>query len=460
MSHLRRASLTIAASLTLAGGFGQWQSVGGGLDNVVRCFEYSVDSTKLLMGGEFVYTIVDHIRANTLIAWDGTSWITEGLGNGSGDTAAITSIEPPLLNLAYFRDTLFAATGAVLWHYEPAMALGAYLVDDQWYPLGSPENWFFVMKAHGRLFAGGRADTLYGTYMPGPKEWVGGAWHALPNTPFGTLGTIYDITWWKNNYYFSGSIAAGGALGVIRFDGVDQWSALGEGVGGLWVSHVVGFGDSLYAGGFFQPGPNVQSQHIQLWHGQVWHPFFPEVQFTGQVFDLQVHQGVLYVSGIYHFVDDPGISYGILRYDGNQICAIGGPMEADNARMAFFQGDLYLGLAPTYPGPLNHQGIAKLPLEGLVPDRCVTVSMAGITEKEGFETLRLYPNPATNVLTVQTSFSGINAIEILNALGQVVLRQPLQNGSASLDVVALPQASYIVRALGPTVSTYARFIKQ
>lgn len=411
------------------------------------------------MGGGFVYSLTDHIRANALIAWNGTTWSTAGLGNGNGDTAAITSVASVVNGLVLFHDTLFASYAQTAWHYDPAMGEGSYLVDGQWHPFGSPENWFFVMEANGRLFGGGRADTLYGIYMPGPKEWIGGAWQALPNTPFGALGTIYDLTFWKGNYYFSGSIATGDALGVIRYDGVDQWSALGEGVGGLWASNIIGFGDSLYVGGFFYPGPHVQSQHIQLWDGQAWQPFFPEVEFVSQVFDLQVHDGALYVSGLYHFSDE-NTTYGILRFDGHQLCAIGGPMNDDNRRMAFFQGDLYLGLAPTYPGPLNHQGIAKLPLQGLVPDRCVTVSMVGITEEEGLVTLQLYPNPATDELTISTSLPGLSTVEVLNSLGQVVLRQALKNGSAMLAVGGLPKASYVVCALGPTGRTYARFVKQ
>lgn len=371
----------------------------------------------------------------------------------------MTSILPPVLSLALFHDTLFVGTGYSMWHYDPAMGLGAYLVNDQWYPFGSPENWFFVMKANGRLFGGGRADTLYGTYMPGPKEWINGAWRALPNTPFGTSGTIYDVAYWKGDYYFSGSIAAAGARGVIRFDGVDQWSVLGEGVGGSWVSQVVGYGDSLYAGGYFLPGPNVQSRHLQLWDGQAWRPFFPQVEFISQVTDLQVYEGMLYIVGIYHFAGD-ATTYGILRYDGHELCAIGGPMEADNSRLAFFQGDLYFGMTTIFPGPLYRQFIVKQPLASIVPDQCVAVSTAGMVDERGVGPLQLFPNPATDELTVTTALSGSGRVEVLGLMGQVVLRGSLRGGTALLDVGTLAEGAYVVRAWGPGGSIFSRFIKQ
>ncbi|MBX2983368.1 MAG: T9SS type A sorting domain-containing protein [Flavobacteriales bacterium] len=452
----RLATLFIA-SLTAAGGFGQWQSVGGGVDGGVFCFEYDSDTTALIVAGPFVYTNAGGLRANSMAKWDGTNWSTEGLGNGSGDTSAITSANP-INSLALFHDTLFVGTGYTMWHYDPAMGLGAYLVNDQWHPCGSPENWFFVMKANGRLFAGGRADTLYGMYMPGPKEWVGGAWQALPNTPFGTLGTIYDATYWQGDYYFSGSIAVDDALGVIRFDGVDQWSALGEGVGGLWTSHIRGYGDSLYAGGFFQPGPQVQSQHIQLWDGQAWKPFFPQVEFISQVTDLQVHEGMLYIVGIYRFAGG-STTYGILRYDGHELCAIGGPMEADNTRLAFFKGDLYFGMTTIFPGPFYQEFIVKQPLESIVPDTCVSVPVVGMVEHAARSPLLLSPNPAKDILSVRTELMGLDRVELLNALGQLMLSLPLHQGVVRIDVAHLPAATYIIRATGTGRSAYTRFIK-
>jgi hypothetical protein len=70
----------------------------------------------------------------------------------------------------------------------------------------------------------------------------------------------------------------------------------------------------------------------------------------------------------------------------------------------------------------------------------VTLSICAL---KGFG-LSIYPNPVSNVLTVENT-EGDN-FQILNLLGQTVLRgQTPPLGAGGLDVSALPQGSYFLK---------------
>jgi hypothetical protein len=62
--------------------------------------------------------------------------------------------------------------------------------------------------------------------------------------------------------------------------------------------------------------------------------------------------------------------------------------------------------------------------------------------------LAVFPNPTTGELTVDLSmFSGMVDLEVLDALGRVVLTQSrLASPTAGVDLSELRQATYLVRA--------------
>jgi hypothetical protein len=56
----------------------------------------------------------------------------------------------------------------------------------------------------------------------------------------------------------------------------------------------------------------------------------------------------------------------------------------------------------------------------------------------------VYPNPAKDIVTVQSSFK-VREIEIHNSLGQVVLRKEGSQNIETIDVSNLQSGTYIVR---------------
>ena len=60
--------------------------------------------------------------------------------------------------------------------------------------------------------------------------------------------------------------------------------------------------------------------------------------------------------------------------------------------------------------------------------------------------ISLYPNPASNMLTIETEKIAIEEVTIISTLGSVVLRiQPGNVEKAKVDISSLPSANYIVR---------------
>jgi hypothetical protein len=73
---------------------------------------------------------------------------------------------------------------------------------------------------------------------------------------------------------------------------------------------------------------------------------------------------------------------------------------------------------------------------------------------KGNNKLKVYPNPVSNVLTIETSTTG--TFDVLNLLGQQVLTGKTPSGGRGLDVSALPQGTYFLKIGEEQV----KFVKQ
>jgi hypothetical protein len=87
-------------------------------------------------------------------------------------------------------------------------------------------------------------------------------------------------------------------------------------------------------------------------------------------------------------------------------------------------------------------------------DACI-----GIEELQSFESMKVYPNPCVSFLKVEFFDENANSpIEILNYLGQSVLKVPYSN---SFDVSALAQGIYSLKLIGKDQKSYcSKFVKE
>ena len=391
------------------------------------------------MAGSFPYAAGGTLRVNNLAWWDGIAWSNEGLDNGNGDTTT-TGNFTPVLSTAVRSDTIFVGNLGNHWHYDPALEHAAMLVDGLWVPCGSPNSIFYFLESNGRMFSGGVYDSLYGSYAPGIREWIDGSFQPIPNMPFTSIAQVNDVAFWHDQYYFGGVFQILGSRKMVAFDGLDQWTPLAGGVGGNFVQAVCGYGDSLYVGGFMLPGPDVQSQHIQIWDGAAWLPFFDEVYVSGKISDIQEYEGSLYISGGFMFGSDT-TQYGLIRYDGHQICALGGYMFNGGFKMAFFNDALYMALE-AQNADLPNEFIGYLDLDSVVPDTCVMISPTSVSEIHPRGTLQIFPNPANDQITF-TSDEPVQVV-ILDALARRVWEGRVV-GRTTIDASSWDAGSYTVR---------------
>lgn len=75
------------------------------------------------------------------------------------------------------------------------------------------------------------------------------------------------------------------------------------------------------------------------------------------------------------------------------------------------------------------------------------------------ETIGVYPNPASNSLTIYTN-NKIQNVVIYNSLGQVVLTTSPNTNDVNLDIASLPNGFYTVKATINGVDTYKKIIKE
>jgi len=101
--------------------------------------------------------------------------------------------------------------------------------------------------------------------------------------------------------------------------------------------------------------------------------------------------------------------------------------------------------------------------EGWMIDNIVTSSAApqncsGIEENSIRENVFVYPNPATEKLTIE-SFQK-STIDIFNIQGQIILRQQLQQDKTDIDISGLAKGVYILRLYGNDKTAVSRILKE
>jgi hypothetical protein len=73
--------------------------------------------------------------------------------------------------------------------------------------------------------------------------------------------------------------------------------------------------------------------------------------------------------------------------------------------------------------------------------------------------LKVYPNPANNVITVD-SFKTIESITIVNLLGQEVILKNTNSESVTLDISSLQNGIYILKTTVGGSTATSRIIKE
>ena len=196
-----------------------------------------------------------------------------------------------------------------------------------------------VSDGAGNIYFGGDFTTIQGIPMNGIAKWNGSAWSALGS---GILGAVNSIAINGTDIYVGGSFGAAGgnpARNVAKWDG-SAWTPLGAGLGGGThiVEAVAFYNGELFVGGNFNTNDGSAANGLVRWNGSA----FSAAGVSGQVYDLQVKGGNLYVGGFVGVIADPTMA-GFLKWDGVNWSGFG-LLNTTTVRTIAFNGtDIWLG---------------------------------------------------------------------------------------------------------------------
>jgi len=109
----------------------------------------------------------------------------------------------------------------------------------------------------------------------------------------------------------------------------------------------------------------------------------------------------------------------------------------------------------TLVNPLGGQGIAYYYIDDISLTKCSGIR---IDEMENEEHLRLYPNPASDKLTIESKMQNAK-IEIRDVLGQMVYRTKAIAASSTIDVSMLSKGVYFISLQNGKQTINKKFIK-
>ena len=88
-------------------------------------------------------------------------------------------------------------------------------------------------------------------------------------------------------------------------------------------------------------------------------------------------------------------------------------------------------------------------------------SSVGIEEAKAPAIFRTFPNPATDILFIETQYKASEQVSVLNVLGASLSIPAKRSGNKlELDIHTLPLGTYLLRYTAPGVSQSAKFQKQ
>ncbi|MDP4240732.1 MAG: T9SS type A sorting domain-containing protein [Bacteroidota bacterium] len=181
-----------------------WDSVGGGMNDVIR--ELVPDTIRKLLYAAGYFTVAGGVSANHIAQWNESSWSALGSGTNGKITA--------------------------------------------------------LCIHNGDVYVGGLFSNAGGIAANNVAKWNGSSWSALGS---GLNGQIYDLASYNGALYAGGeNFTLGSDIHhIAKWDG-KNWSALGSGVDDS-VSKLFVFNDALYVGGSFLNAGGSPANHVAKW---------------------------------------------------------------------------------------------------------------------------------------------------------------------------------------------------
>ncbi|MBA3828462.1 MAG: T9SS type A sorting domain-containing protein [Taibaiella sp.] len=442
-----------------------------------------------------IYTcgeLIDDSGGHSVYKWDGTSWNELGHGSSSLDPSA-GQIKTVFADIA--GNVYAPAFSQSLAGYYVARWDGAY-----WSPVGTgfpvaSDISAIATDRHGNLYAaGGFHDASYRYFV---AKWDGVRWsevgtgsHSLNANAYincmvvDTLDHIYVAGAFSNN-----ASVTKADLYVAKWDGTN-WSEVGGAVAFNYYhgENIEALAEDA-AGNLYATGWFTNSNHkyyVAKWDGTTWSELGTganSLKANNIIFSLCLDgQGNLYTTG--SFTDTTvnlikpnldlttGIVYTrdtihpcyVAKWDGTTWSNTGIGVNALNANQAIYSicsdanGNIYAAGAFTDTTVI---------VPWLSPTRMHTdytypsyvakyrTSITGVAPLALNSSMVIYPNPASNILTV-TAHDNIANIEIYDAAARTVFSRQYNTPNVQVNVSDLPQGVYFIKMNGVVIRKFVK----
>ena len=315
-----------------------WKLLGGGTNGWVRGL--TVAGGKLYVAGGFstVGKGGQTLPANTIAAWDGTSW--SALGSG------ITSVTQLYTLASYGTDVLVG--GAFNFAGGASAVNIAVWKGNYWdnslskYGKGLDQSARVLLSDDSSVIVGGGFTIADEITVNRIARWDGN-WHPYGD---GFNGNVFALCKYGTDLIAGGIFSSSGTTPVARIGrwNGSSWDPVGGGADGAVWAMVVYNGDLIAAGDFSNIGGQPASR-IARWDGTAWHPLgVGGIDGTPSL--LVAYNGNLVVGG--DFIHIGGIvAPGLAQWDGTSWSTVGGGLysqanAAASSALAVFQGNLYV----------------------------------------------------------------------------------------------------------------------
>ncbi|MFK7755599.1 MAG: T9SS type A sorting domain-containing protein [Flavobacteriales bacterium] len=426
---LRRTIAILAFSLSSVFCQAQdWEMVSEEFSQAVNQLFHDPGSDLFFIGGAFGYLGDEHVGG--IVSYDGEEYYTYGCGYDCSEpfTDIVSGAFSAMCSL---RDTLYL---------KGISTTSIFSIDSMF---NNTPNTLVVMRFVNDEFSS--MDISFEN-----------------NELSSNIMSTYSID--EDLYVFathSGTVAGFEGFGGAKYSGF-EWTPYEvpgceelSGVGGL-----INYEDHLYICGSFVSCPGEQPVNdIMRWNGEEWSDLGTGLGVFGlnNVNDMVIMNSELYVSG--RFEEVGGIpAHNLAKWDGNQWCAIEHDFTNTYIRtIGVYQNELYVYAS-------TEEFSSRLWKWTGTAETC-SEEFNSISEQREPESLTLYPNPASDLLTITLpkQFDGSGTISITDGLGRTVeeFTEEIQAGSQiTIATLNLPIGLYTLKFRHEEGVYAARFVKE
>ncbi|MFK7756708.1 MAG: T9SS type A sorting domain-containing protein [Flavobacteriales bacterium] len=452
-----------------------WEIISDEFSGPIKEMYHDPISDLFFIGGQFGFLGEDQIGG--ICAYNGDSIISFGCAYDC--YSPYSNLVNGALSILSFNDTLYlngiatngASVDSLFNFVQNSQGVLSY-TDGEFSALNVPfQNDDYIVNTM-RLFK--VDDSLYVTAdhlgnVAGYSGYGAAKYNGAEWSPF-FIPSCYDfigvsgLVKYNSELYISGQFqSCDGVIAddIMKWNG-EEWELVGSPI----VSSVSGavkkmavFQNELYVCGIFFRDSGNAGECIMKWNGEVWSDLGSGLSANGlnTVEDMVILNDELYISG--RFTEVGGMAANNLaKWDGNQWCVLNNDFSAFYLRaLGVYQGELYVSV------PTQQYSNRLWKWTGTATN--CSEEFNSINEQNKPSSLTLYPNPASDLLTITLpkQLHGSGTISITDGLGRTVeeFNQEIEAGSQmTIATLNLPKGLYTLKFRHEEGVYAARFVKE